>query len=304
MEETVAVINADTRKFIHQPNKISINMNQTKIRIVAASFIMWVAMGTMAQTTVTHTVERGETIESIAKKYGVTGQEIIKANPDAKEIMFAGMKLEIPKKSNIQNNADLPKASSSNTILNNNKNEITYTQKANKTEECPNTKETNNYSGTNSITPENFNNYSIGYVAAFDDFGHGCYSLGFDIFSDKGFGMSFQGNANYGIVKSKLATLNFFLGPAYGYVVHPNIMLFTSLGAIMTASEKEKMKRSHDGSHEYKTTEQQMTWGVALRPQIVFRAGKIFPRVGIDIGWHELSKKVSASLNIGIGISI
>lgn len=180
--------------------------------------------------------------------------------------------------------------------------EITYTQKKEK-EERLNIIETNNNSDSNSITPGDFNNFSIGYVAAFDDFGHGCYSLGYDAFSEHGYGMSFQGNANYGIVDSKVASLNFFLGPAYGYVIHPNIMLFTSLGVIATASDKEKTKHSHDG-REYKTTEQQITWGVALRPQLLFRAGVMFPRVGIDIGWHELSKKVSASLNICIGISI
>lgn len=278
-------------------------MNQTEIKSTLVAICLAFSIAASAQTTVTHTVERGEAVASIAKKYNVTPQDIINANPDAAEFVFAGMKLEIPKKSNTQNNADLPKASSSNTILNNDKNEITYTQKANETEECPNTKETNNYSDTNSITPENFNNFSIGYVAAFDDFGHGCYSLGYDAFSEHGYGMSFQGNANYGIVDSKAASLNFFLGPAYGYIIHPNIMLFTSLGVIATASDKEKTKHSHDG-REYNTTEQQVTWGVALRPQLLFRAGVIFPRVGIDIGWHELSKKVSASLNIGIGISI
>lgn len=281
-------------------------MNQTKIKSTLVAICLAFSIAASAQTTVTHTVERGETVASIAKKYNVTPQNIINANPDAAEFVFAGMKLEIPKNSGNIKERDTQKLSASDINTSNEKEETTYPQAESNTSEV---KErltaTSDYdSNKNSITPEDFGNLSIGYVTAFDDFEHGCYSLGYDIFSDKGFGMSFHGNANYGIVKSKLATLNFFLGPAYGYVVHPNIMLFTSLGAIMTASEKEKMKRSHDGSHEYKTTEQKITWGVALRPQIVFRAGKIFPRVGIDIGWHESNKKVTASLNIGMGIHI
>ena len=74
-------------------------MNQTKIKSALVAICLAFSIAASAQTTVTHTVERGETVESIAKKYNVTPQDIINANPDAAEFVFAGMKLEIPKNS-------------------------------------------------------------------------------------------------------------------------------------------------------------------------------------------------------------
>lgn len=45
---------------------------------------------------VKHVVEKGETIESIAQKYGTTAQAIIQANPDAESFIYVGMELNIP----------------------------------------------------------------------------------------------------------------------------------------------------------------------------------------------------------------
>ena len=56
-----------------------------------------VCMFTMAQSqTVTHIVQRGETIESIAQIYKVSVEDINKANPNADGIVYVGMKLNIP----------------------------------------------------------------------------------------------------------------------------------------------------------------------------------------------------------------
>ena len=55
-----------------------------------------------AQTPSTHTVQRGETIESVAEKYGVSAGALQQANPDIKSYFFVGMKLNIPQKSVVQ----------------------------------------------------------------------------------------------------------------------------------------------------------------------------------------------------------
>lgn len=52
----------------------------------------------MAQQ-ITHTIQRGETIESIAQKYNVSVDALKKANPQVAEMIFVGMKLTIPEKS-------------------------------------------------------------------------------------------------------------------------------------------------------------------------------------------------------------
>ena len=50
----------------------------------------------MAQEVKTHTIQRGETIESIAAKYQVSVDAIKKANPNVGEVYYVGMKLNIP----------------------------------------------------------------------------------------------------------------------------------------------------------------------------------------------------------------
>ncbi len=64
--------------------------------IVLAIAIAIVTNIAVAQSTKVHVVERGETIESIAKKYNVTKEEIVKLNPDVAQFVYVGMELSIP----------------------------------------------------------------------------------------------------------------------------------------------------------------------------------------------------------------
>lgn len=51
----------------------------------------------IAQTnTIKHTVDRGETLQSIAKRYATTEAKIIELNPDAAQFVYVGMELVIP----------------------------------------------------------------------------------------------------------------------------------------------------------------------------------------------------------------
>ena len=62
-----------------------------------------VCMFGLAQSqTVTHVVQRGETLESIAESYKVSVEDINKANPNADGIVYVGMKLNIPTSSKPQ----------------------------------------------------------------------------------------------------------------------------------------------------------------------------------------------------------
>lgn len=63
------------------------------------SAICMVAFGVslaIAQTnTIKHTVDRGETLQSIAKRYATTEAKIIELNPDAAQFVYVGMELTI-----------------------------------------------------------------------------------------------------------------------------------------------------------------------------------------------------------------
>lgn len=43
-----------------------------------------------------HTIQSGETLESIAKKYKVSVDDLVQANPEALSKMYEGMQLTIP----------------------------------------------------------------------------------------------------------------------------------------------------------------------------------------------------------------
>lgn len=89
--------------------------------MILSVLLCTVCVVTMAQSqTVTHVVQRGETIESIAKYYNVSVEDINKANPNADGIVYVGMKLNIPTSSKPQ-------------IVSNNDNQggSTYTQENN-----------------------------------------------------------------------------------------------------------------------------------------------------------------------------
>ena len=61
--------------------------------------VLAVILGTAiaySQNTVKHVVERGETLQSIAQRYGTTVDKIIELNPDAAQIVYLGMELQIP----------------------------------------------------------------------------------------------------------------------------------------------------------------------------------------------------------------
>jgi len=54
---------------------------------------------------VVHVVEPGETLKSIAKKYGLTEAQIVELNPDAGQFVYVGMELNIPVDSPVKQNA-------------------------------------------------------------------------------------------------------------------------------------------------------------------------------------------------------
>lgn len=66
-------------------------------KIILSVLLCTVCMLSMAQNqTITHVVQRGETLESIAEYYKVSVEDINKANPNADGIVYVGMKLVLP----------------------------------------------------------------------------------------------------------------------------------------------------------------------------------------------------------------
>ena len=74
--------------------------------------MLFVTNFVVAQEVITHTVERGETLESIAQKYHVTKNEIKKNNPYVEDAFYVGLKLYIPtaQSGNVPQNVGQPQS--------------------------------------------------------------------------------------------------------------------------------------------------------------------------------------------------
>lgn len=78
-------------------------------KIILALGLMTAALGATAQNT-THVMQKGETVESIARKYGISTDELLRLNPDAKTFVYVGMKFAIPSKQATTTTPDAPAA--------------------------------------------------------------------------------------------------------------------------------------------------------------------------------------------------
>lgn len=70
-------------------------MKRIFLGCVSLMMLFGFCCNSFAQTTQSHVVQRGETYAFIAKKYGITEDELIKANPGHK-VCYVGLKLVIP----------------------------------------------------------------------------------------------------------------------------------------------------------------------------------------------------------------
>lgn len=74
-----------------------------KRKIVMLFAVVCMSATAIAQSVVQHTVVRGETVTSVARKYNVSEEQLRKANPDIDTYFYVGMKLNIPAAPTTQN---------------------------------------------------------------------------------------------------------------------------------------------------------------------------------------------------------
>lgn len=94
-------------------------MNALRKILLAIYMLTFGVCFAVAQTNTTkHTVERGETLTSIAKQYATTEAKIIELNPNAAHFLYIGMELIIPNAQERKQSEELiPHAHSSNTVV-------------------------------------------------------------------------------------------------------------------------------------------------------------------------------------------
>lgn len=260
-----------------------------------------VCMFTMAQgQTITHIVQRGETLESIAEYYKVNVEDINKANPNADGIVYVGMKLNIPASTNTTTTKDVAASKDyqrTNEIQTTNKNNATAISQSK-----------NNYNAPNRSTDLNdFSFYGLCYRASFEDVGTGFYCLGGTTFSSSGWGVNFYFGANYGLAEKHYESVCFYIGPSYGYNFK-SILLLGSLdfvGIYAGQGEGEQTGTNHEGeTYTYIGTKNKFNWGIALSPQVGIKLNKVTPYLGLDFNWAKGAKKIDVGFCVGVGFDI
>lgn len=251
--------------------------------VILLSFALWANAAEKKE----HVVERGETIESIAKLYNTTAEALYELNPAAKTMFYTGMILIIPESpSVVEKSSTVADKPVPNPIADSDgsrsKNTVAQTSSNN---------ETSQYKG---VTPASFDNYYITYNASFDDFDHGFYGFGGIFFNEDGWGGAMSIHANYGLqYKGTDGSMMMRLGPAYGYVVEDNIMLSAALRGLLYFYTKINDKGGKDTA---------VNGGITMTPMVHFKAGKIVIGIGYELGWVKDYGKLFHGAHFTIGL--
>lgn len=245
-----------------------------------------VSVFTMAQSqTVTHVVQRGETIESIAEIYKVSVRDINKANPNADGIVYVGMKLNVP----------IEKMD-------------TYTDEAPLQDDAEqrNTQTVSNYStptkrkgnvSTNTwVRNQTRSMWGLTYFACdFEDVkASGHYGLTLDMLNigESLFGFNTTlGSFNYGLVDKEHTTDLILFGPNVSYEIVQNVILSLPVQAMCNVS--------------FEGSDTKTTWGWAISPRLYYSFGKVNVNAGILVnGGFKKEEDVTCGFTVGIGFGV
>lgn len=211
------------------------------------------SMTISAQVVKTHTVKRGETMETIAQMYDVSVDDIKRANSNAGDMFYAGMKLVIPAKSEkIQKPVSQPTPVPTN-------------QQPKGTTEIKEIKE------IKSETTSNQNNSSLNYLRCID----ATYSFGF--FSPS------EGDSQ------SFSAITVGISAYQNFNKIPQLYGFTKFNAQYSfRSKKEGIVEN-----SFKMVSINSTWGAAYAFEIPNSNVKIMPKAGINFRFniYGLQKK-------------
>lgn len=255
-------------------------------KIFLSVFFCTVSVFTMAQSqTVTHVVQRGETIESIAEIYKVSVRDINKANPNADGIVYVGMKLNVPieKMDTYTDEAPLQDdAEQRNTQT------VSYYSTP--------TKRKGNVSTNTWVRNQTRSMWGLTYFACdFEDVkASGHYGLTLDMLNigESLFGFNTTlGSLNYGLVDKEHTTDLILFGPNVSYEIVQNVILSLPVQAMCNVS--------------FEGSDTKTAWGWAISPRLYYSFGKVNVNAGILVnGGFKKEEDVTCGFTVGIGFGV
>lgn len=229
--------------------------------------LMLASLSMSAQTNQSHIVLRGETIERVAKKYGISVSDLQQANPSTKDYFYAGMKLIIPRKTNTQNTTQTQNPNSSNTAA-----IITPSSAKTKNNQINTIKKNVQLPTSHSeLNGSDFTSVALTLGSDFTDLVGMTYGIQGQYFLDNGLGATLTVGANYGMEDD--ADIMFRLGPSY---VYPLTNIFYVMG---TACYTLTM-----GDYNGNTG---TVSGVSVIPTIGLSFNRIKVGINSDLNWRN-----------------
>lgn len=237
----------------------------------------------MAQNTITHSVGRGETIASIAKKYNVPEGDILKLNPEAKEFIYVGLKLQIPQpkseedaEEQIVNTNDWKQPMPWNDLTN----QSNEQNKADSSQDAKSAKQ----------------NVIIGasYFSGFEVFKDGFYMIGMEGINE-GWSANIAFGFNFGLADKYTSGSLMMVGPNY-CVKENNIAFSISFNLLWF-----HRMAVYEGGEEVLDSEDY--FGFFIAPKLIFNAdGKVCPWAGLN-GFYLNDSDFEFGWQVGLSIA-
>lgn len=277
-------------------------------KVLSSLFLFAIALSAMAQNTYkSHTVQRGETYESIAQLYGVSVDAIKRANPNNYDLIYAGMKLVIPESTGNVVTTSEPTSQPKSTIkVDKKKQKEVSTSNAYKQEPATTyTSSTSDRSNSESKSQERNQSRVLGgltyYATDFRGFkGSSHYGITLDVLNIEGSLFGFNttlGGMNYGFVDKDYASYQCWFGPNISYEVVPNI----SIALPVQANVDVVFDVPNDITNPNSKKEDKTTWGWAVSPRVYCHINRLSINVGIMVFGGFKSSNVSCGMTAGIG---
>lgn len=229
----------------------------------------------------THVVERGETLTTIAKTYGVTEQALVKANPDAASFCYVGMVLTIPESANAE--ARSSESGDTNAQPDRDSEKVVVYDTAKSDPDAGNTasRQDARTEVADEKSAESFSGMSFTYDAGYDSFKYGFYGIKYRLFGDKGLGVTLGWNMNYGLGGGDGEGQAFHFGPIYGYPLTKFFMINFEVAGDLSLLSVKNVKDMIIGG------------GVSGGPGVTFKLGNVLLGVDFMFGWnHSPSYKI------------
>lgn len=243
--------------------------------LVASLICSLYAIAQTAQSTITHIMQKGETLQTVAARYSTTTQAIIELNPEAADFTYVGMELKIPVATPTYSESTLktPISTSASEYLDYNT--------ANSTQQ---------YADSYHDESEVWNPYGIGYIANFSNNGKGFYGFTYEYLPySGGLGFYMFYGTGWGVVSDDF-DLHIRIGPTFGHRYTENIMFSCPISFTGTTFSYLK-KISKTG---YEESGFSIAFGLAANPRVGFKVGKHgYISLGLDLNYCFKTKKTT-----------